>query len=136
MIGLKQMRRRLIFSLVFFISSFFVATAFVTHTAIAQSAKDEIQRGACEVAGRTNCDEGTSTRSLNETIVQVVNILSLVVGIVAVIMIIYGGFRYITSAGDTTRTAAARSTILYAVIGLIIVALAQVIAKFVISNTR
>jgi hypothetical protein len=56
------------------------------------------------------------------------------VGIIAVIMIVYGGFRYITSGGDATKVTSARNTILYAIIGLIIVALAQFIVKFVLKK--
>jgi hypothetical protein len=49
-------------------------------------------------------------------------------------MIIYAGFRYVTSAGNAEATKNARSTIMYAVIGLIIIALAQVIVHFVLRN--
>jgi hypothetical protein len=54
---------------------------------------------------------------------------------VAVIMIIYGGFRYITSGGDSNRVGSAKNTLIYAIIGLIIVALAQLIVHFVLSTT-
>lgn len=63
-----------------------------------------------------------------------VNIISLVVGIVAVIMIIVGGFKYITSSGDSGKVGSAKNTILYAIIGLVVVALAQVIVKFVLNR--
>ncbi|HEY5550158.1 MAG TPA: pilin [Candidatus Saccharimonadales bacterium] len=98
-------------------------------------AKGAIQCGVNAGAGQTGCaPDPNATSSLNTTISRVINILSIVVGIVAVIMLIYGGFRYITSAGDTTRVASAKNTILYALIGLIIVALAQVIVRFVLKN--
>jgi len=54
--------------------------------------------------------------------------------VVAVIMIIIGGFRYITSGGNDTSITSAKNTILYAVIGLVIVALAQVLVHFVLRN--
>jgi len=57
-----------------------------------------------------------------------------VIGFVSIIMIMIGGFRYITSAGDSNSTSAAKNTILYAVIGLVVVAMAQVIARFVINQ--
>lgn len=79
-------------------------------------------------------DVGDST-SLNDLITKIVNILSVVVGIVAVIMIIIGGFRYITSGGKQESVTSAKNTILYAVIGLVIVALAQIIVHFVLKNT-
>lgn len=64
----------------------------------------------------------------------IVNFLSVIVGIIAVIMIIVGGFRYITSGGDSGNVSSAKNTLIYAIVGLIIVALAQFIVNFVLSN--
>ena len=72
--------------------------------------------------------------SLNRIITTIINILSVVVGIVAVIMVIVGGFKFITSGGDSAKVTSARNTIIYALIGLIIVALAQVMVKFVLTK--
>lgn len=73
--------------------------------------------------------------NLQALITRIINVISVIVGVIAVIMIIYGGFRYITSGGNDSSVSAAKNTILYALIGLIIVALAQVIVKFVLQNT-
>jgi hypothetical protein len=54
---------------------------------------------------------------------------------VAVVMIIIGGLKYITSGGDSGNVTGAKNTILYAIIGLVIVALAQFIVRFVLSKT-
>jgi hypothetical protein len=48
---------------------------------------------------------------------------------------IYGGFKYITSSGDSGNVTAAKNTIMYALIGLIIVALAQIIVRFVLAKS-
>ena len=66
---------------------------------------------------------------------KIVNIFSIIVGIVAVIMIIYGGFRYITSGGDSGSVGNAKNTLIYAIVGLIIVALAQFIVHYVLNTT-
>lgn len=66
---------------------------------------------------------------------DIINIFSIIVGIVAVIMIIFGGFKYITSAGNQESVKSARQTLIYAIIGLVIVALAQVIVRFVLHET-
>jgi cytochrome bd-type quinol oxidase subunit 2 len=92
-----------------------------------------IQGGACEAAGGTCPTDAGKT--LNETIASVINLLSAAVGVVAVFMIIFGGFRYITSAGNPESAKSARNTILYAVIGLFIVALAQIIVHFVLNES-
>lgn len=67
-------------------------------------------------------------------IATVINIFSLVVGVISVIMIIIGGLKYITSGGDSGNVTGAKNTILYAVIGLVIVALAQIIVRFVLTQ--
>lgn len=68
------------------------------------------------------------------TIKKIINILSVIIGAIAVVMIIIGGFRYVTSAGSAEGTKAARQTIIYAIVGLVIVALAQIIVHFVLSS--
>jgi hypothetical protein len=50
-------------------------------------------------------------------------------------MLIIGGFRYITSGGNSEGIGKAKNTIIYAIIGLIIVALAQIIVQFVLNKT-
>ncbi|MDB5166141.1 MAG: hypothetical protein JWM37_213 [Candidatus Saccharibacteria bacterium] len=64
----------------------------------------------------------------------IINILSFIVGMLAVLFLIIGGFRYITSNGDSNRTGQAKSTIIYALIGLFIVAIAQLIVNFVLTQ--
>ena len=65
-----------------------------------------------------------------------VNILSLVVGVVSVVMIIYGGFKYITSGGESGKVTSAKTTLVYAIIGLVIVALAQLIVQWVLGTSN
>lgn len=79
-------------------------------------------------------DTATGTTKIQEIVTLVVNVFSIVVGIVAVIMIVVGGFKYITSGGDSGNITSAKNTIVYAVIGLVIVALAQFIVKFVLNK--
>jgi len=100
----------------------------------------QVAAGAGSVAnengGAISCtDPGTATNGISSLAAHLVNIFSIIVGIVAVIMIIYGGFRYITSGGDSGSVGNAKNTLIYAIVGLIIVALAQVIVRFVLSST-
>lgn len=82
------------------------------------------------------CDSsGVTTDSLASKAKGIVDIFSIIVGIVAIVMIIYGGFRYITSGGDSGRVGNAKNTLIYAIIGLVIVALAQLIVRFVLAQT-
>ena len=63
-----------------------------------------------------------------------INIFSSLIGVAAVIMIMVGGFRYITSGGNDTAIAESKKTLVYAIIGLAIAALAQLIVKFVLTS--
>lgn len=81
-----------------------------------------------------SCDIGQASTDFNKKIQHFINLLSAVVGLVAVVMIIFGGFRYVTSGGSDTSVTSAKNTILYAIIGLIIVAMSQILVHFVISN--
>lgn len=101
-----------------------------TCTGIANCLSD----GACAVDD-ASCSNGDDAQTkVRDMIKKVINIFSLVIGVVAVIMIILGGFKYITSGGDSGNVTGAKNTILYAVIGLIIVALAQIIVRFVLQT--
>jgi predicted permease len=99
---------------------------------------DTPQSTVCQTLGSNgNCTSNpTNGVSLNSVIKAIINILSLVVGVVAVIMVIIGGFRYITSGGDSNNVTSAKNTILYAIVGLVVVALAQAIVKFVLNKLK
>ena len=64
---------------------------------------------------------------------QVTNTILYIVGIIAVIMLIIGGIRYVTSGGDAKKVTDAKNTVLYAIIGLVIAFLAFAIVNFVVS---
>jgi hypothetical protein len=85
--------------------------------------------GSCD-ALPANVDE----TSLNDLLRRGINIFSVIVGVIAVLMIVFAGLRYITSGGDQTKVKSAKDTLLYAIIGLVIVALAQLIVRFVLKN--
>ena len=87
------------------------------------------------VAG-TDCATNSSTDSLKELAAKIISVFSILVGVVAVIMVIFGGFKYITSGGDSGSVSAAKNTLIYAIVGLIIVALAQFIVHFVLNTAK
>lgn len=61
----------------------------------------------------------------------IVDMLLRLGGLVAVFMVIYGGFRYITSQGNPESTKNARQTIIYAVVGIAITLVATITVNFV-----
>jgi len=66
-------------------------------------------------------------------ITTITNVLLFVAGGLAVIMIIIGGLRYVTSAGNASSVTAAKNTILYAIVGLVVAFLAYAAVNFVLS---
>ena len=116
------------------------ATATVMAVGDPESPTSNTQEGLCEgINLNTSSDDCVendpdSENKINQVLKLVVNIFSLVVGVVAVIMIVVGGLKYITSGGDSSNVTGAKNTILYAVIGLVVVALAQFIVRYVLSK--
>lgn len=97
--------------------------------------KSQIQCGVNQAAGADCNANPDAAGDINKLIKTVVNLLSIAVGIIAVIMIIIAGLRYVSSAGKEEAIKGAKNTILYAIIGLVIVALAQIIVHFVLKQT-
>jgi len=66
-------------------------------------------------------------------ITVVINWILAIAALIAVLMLIIGGILYVTAAGNSDRAKQARQTILYAVIGLIVIVLAYFVVAFVIN---
>ena len=118
----------------------------VAGTAVVSAQDANINAGLCQGADKlkiTTTDPTGACANIqeqntgfNNVLKKIINIFSIVVGVIAVIMIIVGGFRYIVSGGKQESVTGAKNTIMYALIGLIIVAVAQVIVRFVLKNTQ
>ena len=65
---------------------------------------------------------------------QITNVVLYIVGVIAVIMLIIGGIKYVVSGGDAKKVTDAKNTVLYAIIGLIVAFLAFAIVNFVITT--
>jgi len=114
-------------------------TALLAGAAHAQSdaVTNDITQAACNGANleaNATCSSENSQSNFNDLMKRIINIFSIVVGAVSVIMIIIGGFRYIISAGDSNGVTGAKNTILYALVGLVVVLFSQIIVRFVLSN--
>lgn len=120
-----------------FITAFMITLSFVVGglSFMPALAYADAKSDVCDGVGLTGSScSGGSGPSVDSTIKLVINVLSFIVGIAAVIMIIIGGLKYVTSQGESNSTASAKNTILYAIIGLVVVALAQIIVRFVLSR--
>lgn len=110
-----------------------VPTLTLWHAHVYAASSDVIKGGIDDASG--GAPPG-GAKTINETIATIVNLLSAAVGVAAIIMIIVAGFRYVTSAGNPESAKSAKNTILYAIIGLIVVALAQILVHFVLFNVK
>jgi hypothetical protein len=109
--------------------------AVTVSTVTADNITSNLCTGSNSATGGTgDCTAGGATSSIEGIASTVVTVFSIIVGIVAVIMVIYGGFRYITSGGSSERITGAKNSLIYAIVGLLIVALAQLIVHYVLSQ--
>ena len=104
-----------------------LSTVLVAAPVAVESASAQVQDGL-----NMTKTADTQNTSVDTLIRNVINILLWAIGIVSVIMIIIGGFRYVTSNGDSSQVTAAKNTIMYSVIGLIIAIFAYGIVNFVV----
>lgn len=84
------------------------------------------------------CAKGTgqsdSLTGESGVFVTVTNILLFIIGAIAVIMLVIGGIRYTISNGDSNAVTAAKNTIMYAIIGIVVAILAYAAVNFVIGS--
>lgn len=90
-----------------------------------------INQGAASARGE---DQPTNLFGDSGVFSKISSVLLFIVGAIAVIMIVIGGLRYVISGGDSTQVQAAKNTILYALIGVIIAILAYAAVNFVINS--
>ena len=68
------------------------------------------------------------------TVGNILEILFVVLGALALLMVVIAGFRYVISSGKPDETAAAKRQIIYSLAGLILAALAAVIVQFTVNR--
>jgi hypothetical protein len=105
----------------------------ITGTVYDTSACDSLpstEKGACLAQG-----EGMST-NLMGTIKTIINTVLMIVGLISVAFLIYGGVQYTTSAGQAEKVKNAKNTIMYAIIGLVVSILAFAIVNFILKEIK
>jgi len=114
----------------------FFAVAFLSLLAIiaspdAMAFEQSISDGANAARG---ADQASSLFGTTGIFTTITNVMLFIVGAISVIMIVIGGLRYVLSGGNSGNVTAAKNTILYAVVGLIIAIMAYAIINFVITS--
>ena len=99
-------------------------------TNVSAQAADGVKKG---ITTATTADmENKSIAGEGGLISILINFLLWTVGILSVVMIIFSGFSYITSAGDAAKTKSAQTALTYSIVGLIVAVLAWVIVKMIL----
>ena len=98
----------------------------------------QIECGVQSAQGKNQPASLFGTDGENGVFRAIVNIMLFIVGAVAVIMLIVGGLRYVISSGDQNQVTAAKNTILYAIVGIVVAVLAFAVVSFpaMLSATR
>lgn len=132
---LRNLRRRfstLVASLVLFAAPLVVAPAF----AYAQAINNSLSCGShLDVNATTDCGgTGAGGGHINSLITNIINVFSAVIAAIAVIMLIYGGLQFGIGGNDPGKVGNARNTITYALVGLVVVGIAQFLVQFVLNR--
>lgn len=131
MIAIKIYLTYLVTMLLLSVSLIFVSPATPVY------AQNRSSEAACDtlqvIDGSDSCKQGTGV-SLNSGLKSALTLLSIIAGIIAVIMIMLAGLRFITSEGDSQKVSQAKNAMIYAAIGIVVVALAQLIVRFILGS--
>ncbi|HSX45281.1 MAG TPA: hypothetical protein VLF39_04240 [Candidatus Saccharimonadales bacterium] len=112
-------------------------TATILLTPVVAMAASAAQQAVCNGAGLgTGCTAPAGSTNIPSAAAKSVQLFAVVIGFVAVVMVIISGFKYITSNGDPNAVASAKNTLIYAIVGIIVAALAQGIVKYVLNKIR
>jgi hypothetical protein len=77
------------------------------------------------------CEDLGANKEVQSYVAPILKRVFFIIGLLAVGMVIFGGIRYVLSSGDPSKTATAKNTILYAIVGLIVSLAAYAITSFV-----
>lgn len=113
------------------------AATLVPSTALAAAANCNPDTTTNPIANGASCAQAAGTSSnlfAQGGVFQTVsNTLIFLVGAVAVIFLIIGGLRYVISNGDSKNVEAAKNTILYAIVGIVVAVISFALVSFVIN---
>lgn len=78
----------------------------------------------------------TTATPLNNALRFAIQTLSAIAGIIGVVMIIVSGIKYMTSQGDGGQINSAKNSLVYAIVGLVVASLAQVLVRFILFKAK
>lgn len=128
--------KRLVIALFVLVFGFFLASPLYSQSVSAQAdASSQLSCGTLKDVNPNDIGCTGSNSQINKVVQTVLQLLSIAAGIIAVIMIIISGLKYITSQGDSNAISSAKNSLIYAIIGIVIVVFAQVLVQFVLQTS-
>lgn len=122
-----------------FLSALGLSLLFFTAVAVVPAAAaDDLYKEVCRGKGSQSavCKDNDGTKDPitgdDGLIMKITRIVSIIAGIAAVIIVIVSGLRYVMAGGDANQASSAKTTLIYALVGLLVIALAQAIIAVVI----
>ena len=116
------------------IGLFFALGVFGLAVPVFAAPQDKVCEGIGLAGTSGTCEDEAGSPTVQGTVRTGVVLMSYLVGVAAIIMVILGAFKYVTSGGDTNKVTSAKNTIVYALIGLVVAVLAQILVRFVLTK--
>ncbi len=100
------------------------------------SSKADVCEGVGAASGGNGCTPTSGVTDINTVIHTGLRIFQSIVGLIAIIMMVTAGLRFVTSSGDPAKVSSARNTLLYGAVGVVVVALSEVIIQFALNQAK
>lgn len=126
-----RLKRLLLITCTFFATLLIPAPALATNVFSGVCTSSAAQSSAVCQNGQTTTNPLTGSNGL---IIKITRVIAFIAGAVAVVIIMLSGLRYINSAGDAAKATQARNGVIYALVGLIVIIVAQYIISLVMSR--
>lgn len=95
-----------------------------------------VLQNECSSSGSTSeiCSSADASSDVSNIVKTITDVMFFIIGALAVVMIIYSGIRYTTSAGNPAGVTAAKNSLTYSIVGLVVAILSYAIVNFIVSQ--
>jgi len=127
--SMKRITLRLVATL------FGISILFAPMSAAAWNPFSDVDCGSASTSAVcTTKPQGNPIAGPDGILIKITNIIAFIAGIAVVIMLIIGGLRYVLADGESNDVASAKNTIIYALVGIFVIAVARTLIVFVVSR--